>query len=337
MGRGADVVELPGDLDDGPASEEIDLQTFGAYYDEQKRVVDRHLETVLDEQENFEDLRRLLDLALRGGKRLRPVLTVLMADVTGCDRERALTYAVVVELLHNATLVADDWADNDDVRREMPAVWRVLYDVRDHAPDWVMELSDSIPEAIDSRTMTVLTSHNMQAITLQLVRDPDVQRAMGRSVRRVFDGFYLEGKRLDDGAWAGSYDEYIETCRYKTGGFFALSTSMPAIVGPVDQDAAEAARSYGESFGVLYQVADDIADDDLPGEVEDPEAELAKWYERTVSELEGLPVEEGDDGYALLKNAPVWACRQMFDRENVDLRPDVDARLRKWTPVDPTE
>lgn len=313
---------------------DIDGEAFEEYYSEHKQKVDDHIDAVLDEQETFADLRRLLDLAIRGGKRVRPVLTVLMADVTGCPEERALSHAAIVELLHNSTLVADDWADYDDFRRDMPAVWRVLHGVTDQAPTWVTDLSETIPESTDPRTLTVLTSHDMQAITLELVHDPDVQRAIGSRVRHVFEGFYLEGKHLDEGAWTGGYDEYVETNRYKTGGFFGLSTWMPAITAPVDQDVVAAARSYGESLGILYQVADDIADGDLPSTVDDPEAELEKWYEQTVSELAALPVREGDDEHVLLATAPAWACHRMFQQEDVDMEPEFLATLHDGAPTE---
>lgn len=316
---------------------DIDCNAFDDYYKERKREVDDHIDAVLDEKEEFDDLRRLLDLAIQGGKRVRSTLSILMADATNCPKERALMHASIIELLHNATLVADDWVDDDDFRRDLPAVWRVLYGLADHAPNWVTNLSDKFPDETNPRTLTILTSHNLQAITLQLVQDPVVQRAMGTGVRHVFKGFYLEGKHLDNGAWIGGYDEYIETSRYKTGGFFALSTWMPAIIAPVGQEVVEAARTYGESLGILYQVADDIADDDLPDVVKDPEAELEKWYERAISELVDLPVNEGDDNYVLLKTAPAWACHRMFEQEDVELEPEFLTNLRETATTGSTE
>lgn len=318
-------------------SRDVDRKAFDDYYRECKQEVDDHIDTVLDQEEEFEDLRRLLDLAAQGGKRVRPTLTMLMADATNCPKERALMHAAIVELLHNATLIADDWADDDDFRRDLPAVWRVLYGIADRGPDWVTSLSDTIPEETNPRTLTVLASHNMQAITLQLVHDPAVQRAMGKGVQHVFKGFYLEGKNLDDGVWTGGYDKYVETSRYKTGGFFALSTWMPAIIAPGGRKVEEAARTYGESLGILYQVADDIADDDLPDLVKDPEAELEKWYERAVSDLVDLPICEGDDEYVLLKTAPAWACHRMFEQEDVELEPAFLADLRETATTEPTE
>lgn len=310
-----------------------DPAAFDAYYRKRKHEVDAYLDTVLDVGEEFDDLRRLIDLAVAGGKRVRPTLALLMADVTGCSKERALTHAAVVELLHNATLVADDWADDDGFRRDRPAVWRVLHGAVDGSPDRVEGISTAIPAEADPRTMTVLASHNMHAIALQLVRDPAVLRAMGTGVRDVFRGFYLEGRHHGGGEWSGGYDAYVETNRYKTGGFFALSTWMPAIVAPVGADATEAARTYGESLGVLYQLADDVADGDLPAVVADPEAELQTWYERTVGEIDDLPVDSGVDCRVLLETAPAWACHRMFEQEGVDLEPAFLADLRDEAPA----
>lgn len=298
------------------SSAAVDFDAFEAFYEEARVVINDHISSMLDEEEEFAELRKLLELATAGGKRVRPTLTLLMADVVHCPTDRALDHAAIVELLHNATLVSDDWVDRDNFRRELPAVWRVLYDVASHAPSWVKGLTNALPEEVDPRTLTVLAAHDLQAIAIQLVKDPGVQQAMAEGVRHVFKGFFLEGKNMAGGVWKGGRREYIETVRFKTGGFFGMATWLPSVIAPVNSDVEEAARKYGEFTGILFQICDDFVDGDLPAVVGDPEAELETWYENAVEQLSALPVQD-ERQETLLRTAPAWAVYRMLDQEDM--------------------
>src|SRR5262245_27827925 len=65
------------------------------------------------------------DQLATGGKRRRPLITVLAAEALGADPTLAIPAAAGIELLHNATLVHDDLQDGDDIRRGRPTLWKV--------------------------------------------------------------------------------------------------------------------------------------------------------------------------------------------------------------------
>jgi geranylgeranyl pyrophosphate synthase/intein/homing endonuclease len=211
---------------------------------------------------------------------------------------------------HNS-LVADDKVDGDDERRGNPAVWRLI----DKLP--LGKKGDQATTAL-----TVMSQNGLLALALELVEDPDVLNAMGDSVRRLTDGFFLEGREVFYGLLGGGYDRYIEINKTKTGGLFALSSWMPATYVDVSEEEVEAARKYGETVGILYQIADDWADGDLPSFIKDPNAELEDWYDKSVGYVEQMPAGENVE---LMGVAPAYMVYKMMEQE--DMLDEIDVHF----------
>ncbi len=230
------------------------------------------------------------------------------------------TYDVQVEGLHNYvangvvthnTLVVDDYSDDDVTRRGVPTLWRVIE-----------RLPYVGPDQLNPRTFTILTENGLLATALQLARDPAVVRAMGESVNDTYRGFYKEGSTFLGKYVGGGYEDYIDVNRHKTGGLFALAAHMPAVTTGIDERTEDAIRTYGKRMGVLYQIADDTCDDDLPSFVDDPESELENWYESTTSLIDQFPV-DGDHDRWLLETIPAWCVSKMLDQEGkTDVQPE---------------
>ncbi|PSP77742.1 hypothetical protein BRC81_09630 [Halobacteriales archaeon QS_1_68_20] len=222
------------------------------------------------------------------------------------------TFDIQVEGLHNYvaggvvthnTLVVDDYSDDDVTRRGVPTLWRVIE-----------RLPYVGPEELNPRTFTILTENGLLATALQLAREPAVVRAMGQSVNDTYRGFYKEGSTFLGKFVGGGYEDYIDINRHKTGGLFALATRMPAVATGIDDRTEEAIRAYGQRMGVLYQIADDTCDDDLPSFIDDPESELENWYESTTSTIDQFPV-DGEHDRWLLETIPAWCVSKMLDQE----------------------
>ena len=83
------------------------------------------IENVLEEYLSVRRPKKLYDamghIPLAGGKRLRPIMAVLMCEIVGGDPERAIPYATSLETIHNFTLVHDDVMDDDDLRHGVDA------------------------------------------------------------------------------------------------------------------------------------------------------------------------------------------------------------------------
>lgn len=285
-----------------------DFERFESYYGEAKQQVDDRITEILEGREEFATKRRLLEHSMSGGKRVRPVLTLLASEVYDSPYAAALNHAAIVELIHNASLVADDAYDEDAMRRGAPTMHKLL----DKLP-----FGERGHKAVTG--MTVMGSNGMVALAFELATDPDVLQAMGKSLRKLVDGFFQEGTTVFDGVLAGGYDRYIEVNKAKTGGLFMLASSMPADYVDAGDQAKEAARQYGDNVGVLYQVADDIADDDLPSYIQEPTEELEKWYNRAVECVDDMPESDRRD---LLRVAPAWMVNAMLEQE--DARDEVD-------------
>lgn len=275
---------------------------FEDYYDDAKVKVDERIQEILKEKEEFATKRRLLEHSTKGGKRIRPVITLLVSDVYGSPYDKALNHAAIVEFLHNASLISDDRYDEDAMRRGAPTFHKVL---------------DKLPfgkrghKAITG--MSVMGANGLVALAQELVTDPDVANAMGEGMRKLIDGFFHEGLTVFDGVIGGGYEKYVEITKAKTGGLFALSAWMPATHVDAPKDQEDAARKYGETVGILYQITDDYVDGDLPSFIRDPEGELEEWHDEALGYVEEMP--DGEKKH-LLEVAPSWMVYRMLKQED---------------------
>ena len=87
------------------------------YPESRRALVEERLETVLDRVEPSELADEVRHVALSGGKRVRPTVTILACETVGGTPEDAVDFAAGIELIHNASLVVDDIIDESTVRR----------------------------------------------------------------------------------------------------------------------------------------------------------------------------------------------------------------------------
>lgn len=281
---------------------EEDVRLFDDIYERHRDAIDQHLESCLEEHGSEGRLRKLLAHAVRDGKRTRAMLSWTVAIVYGLPRDRALDLCAIVEFIHNATLVADDYVDNTIVRRNVPTLWRV-----------VERLPFIGPDELNCRTFTVLAENGVLTVALQIPRNPDVVSAMGDAVQAAFEGFYNEAR--PSGYGGDAYTDYIEVNRQKTGSLFELASRLPAIVSDHSPAIETAARKYGQRVGILYQITDDICDGDLPEFIGDPEAELQRWHGLAVDAIDELSVSSWEERW-LLATVPVWCVYRMLEQED---------------------
>jgi len=103
-----------------------DFERFEAYAGDARESVDGRITEILHRQEEFASKRRLLAHSTEGGKRLRPILSVLVSDVYDSPFDKSLNHAAIVEFINNASLMADDRYDEDSMRRGAPTFHKVL-------------------------------------------------------------------------------------------------------------------------------------------------------------------------------------------------------------------
>lgn len=178
-----------------------------------------------------------------GGKRLRALLPLSVAEVFEVDPARLLPFAAACELLHNATLVHDDLQDGDTIRRGAPTVWAQFGEARainlgDAMLYWTIALAGRLEVSPERR----------QEITMRIVRE----------TIRVVDGQEREFMLQGDGPVG--LETYVRMVEGKTSGLFALPLVGAAYLCEADADVLEGLRDAAGHLGVLFQIQDDVLD-----------------------------------------------------------------------------
>lgn len=176
-------------------------------------------------------------LARAGGKRLRPMLTLLASRLGSGSNERVRTAAVAVELTHLATLYHDDVMDSAPLRRGAPAAHEV----------W-------------GNTVAILTGDLLFARSSQLVAQlgPEAVRIHAETFERLCVGQLNETMGPQDGQ--DPVEHYIKVLADKTGSLIATSARYGAMFAGAPARYVDVLEKYGEKVGVAFQLADDVID-----------------------------------------------------------------------------
>ena len=171
-----------------------------------------------------------------GGKRVRPVLCLATAEAAGADPEAALPAAAALELVHNFSLVHDDLPalDDDEVRRGRPSTW-----------------------AAYGEAVAVLAGDALLAEALRLALSypsPAVARELVQATLGMIGGQYLD--------ITGGGDDLAALHRLKTGCLFSASVACALWVAEVPDAEQKPWRAFADEVGLLFQIVDDILDED---------------------------------------------------------------------------
>lgn len=173
------------------------------------------------------------------GKRLRPVLALLSAGATGEKiSQDHQSLAVILELIHIATLVHDDIMDGAELRRGQPTL---------HAK-WGNSISVLIGDLLFSHALKMAASFSKA----------DVCRRISDAVIEVCSGEILQTQRRFD--LGLKIDDYYRMVQMKTGALFASACELSALLNDADQSTVEVFKNYGNSIGTAYQILDDCVD-----------------------------------------------------------------------------
>jgi octaprenyl-diphosphate synthase len=173
-----------------------------------------------------------------GGKRLRPALLLLSARLLGHDSDEEVTYAAVVEFIHNATLIHDDIIDHAHLRRGQATLNRL----------WGNNLTVLLGDWIYTKAMQMALSHGQLEV---------VQRLCSATLKMT-EGELLALDRL--GAIDLTVEEYFEIIDRKTAHLFAAACSIPSLIPPQRPEAGQVLARYGRALGTCFQLVDDLLD-----------------------------------------------------------------------------
>lgn len=215
---------------------------FAEFSNRHRAAIDARLEALLpSEHEKPEALHRAMRYAvLNGGKRLRPLITLALAEAAG--GEQALDAGCAVELVHCFSLVHDDLPtlDNDDLRRGIPTV-HVAFD----EPTALLA-----GDALFALAFEVLAQTGRADAVAMLAEASGTRGMVGGQTVDVES----EGRDVDLGVI-----EWIH--RRKTGALFEAAAGLGALFGGGTLEQVTAAKSYGMDLGLAFQIADDVLDE----------------------------------------------------------------------------
>jgi heptaprenyl diphosphate synthase len=176
-------------------------------------------------------------LSAAGGKRLRPVLTLLTSHLGDPTEEEVLDAAVVMEITHLATLYHDDVMDQATKRRGVDTAHMV----------WGNKVAILTGDLLFARASNIVSGLGDDSLKLQA---------------KVFEQLVLGQLHETIGPLDGQdpLEHYYEVLRDKTGSLIALSAQIGALVAKAPVEYQEPLKQFGESIGVAFQLIDDIID-----------------------------------------------------------------------------
>jgi heptaprenyl diphosphate synthase len=205
-------------IEDGLEKVELALQKATEHTDPIAKVTARHLVDA-------------------GGKRLRPVLVLLTAQLGNADLPEVIDAAVVVELTHLATLYHDDVMDNAPTRRGVATAHNI----------WGNSVAILTGDLLFARASQVVSRLGEKALTLQ-----------ADTFERLCLGQLHETVGPQDGE--NPTEHYIRVLADKTGSLIAASAQLGAMFAGAPESVYQALTTYGENVGVAFQLIDDVID-----------------------------------------------------------------------------
>ena len=172
-----------------------------------------------------------------GGKRFRPLITLLASHFGKGQSDQVIAAAVVCELTHVATLYHDDVMDEAKLRRGVSSA----------NSRW-------------SNTVAILTGDYLFSKASDLLADlgPEAVRLQAKTFERLVIGQIQETQGAKNGEDALKH--YLQVVSDKTGSLIATSARFGAMLSGADREIVETLTKFGEKIGIAFQLADDVID-----------------------------------------------------------------------------
>jgi geranylgeranyl diphosphate synthase type I len=177
--------------------------------------------------------------AARTGKRVRAAMCMLCCAAVGGDAAAAAPAAAAIEMLHGFTLLHDDVADEDEMRRGRPTVWR----------HWGVGQAVTAGDALHALA-------NLAAMRLAQYGARDELAELNAATLTVCEGQHLDISY--EGRNDVSVEDYLDMIDRKTAALFAASCAIGARVGGAEEAARERLRRFGREVGLAFQIVDDV-------------------------------------------------------------------------------
>ena len=173
-----------------------------------------------------------------GGKRLRPALALLSAGATGKITPSHVDLAVILELIHMATLVHDDIMDGAELRRDQPSA----------NAKWGNAITVLLGDCLFAHALKLSTNFS----------NSDICRRIADAANEVCSGEIIQTQRRHD--LKLSTADYYRIIEMKTAALFTAACELGAFISEASPAIIGSLKTYGTKLGVAYQIYDDILD-----------------------------------------------------------------------------
>ncbi|MFL9838398.1 polyprenyl synthetase family protein [Flavobacterium sp. ST-75] len=196
------------------------------------------LSVVKDPVNLYEPAAYILSL---GGKRMRPVLTLMAAEIFNADCKEALPAAVAVEIFHNFSLVHDDIMDDAPLRR---------------GKETVHEKWNTNTAILSGDAMLIMAYRYFEAYEPETFRD--LAKLFSKTALEVCEGqqWDVDFEERND----VTVPEYLKMIEYKTAVLVGAAMKMGAIVAKTSPENADLIYDFGRNLGIAFQLQDDYLD-----------------------------------------------------------------------------
>ena len=213
------------------------MRTISEYQD----LISRHFESIKYQKEPnnlYEPIRYILSL---GGKRLRPVLTLMATEVFDVDCQKALAAATAVEVFHNFSLIHDDIMDDAPLRRGNETVhekWNINTGI------------------LSGDAMLILAYQYFEAYEPKIFQE--LAKLFSKTALEVCEGqqYDVDFETRDD----VTIPDYLKMIEYKTAVLVAAAMKMGAIVAETTEENKNLIYDFGLNLGLAFQLQDDYLD-----------------------------------------------------------------------------
>ncbi len=210
-------------------------------YSERIAAIEQHLsqwQFPAEPKNLYDPLRYFIAL---GGKRIRPLFTVLSAELYDIPLNEALAGASALELFHNFTLIHDDIMDKSPVRRGLTTVhekWNANIAI----------LSGDVLMIHAFQALATYTPNTFKALS-NMLNQTAIEVCIGQQMDMDFE-------RIDSVTEA----DYIEMIRLKTSVLLGCACAFGGIIGGANESSINGLYHFGEQLGIAFQIQDDILD-----------------------------------------------------------------------------
>ncbi len=173
-----------------------------------------------------------------GGKRLRPALALLAAGATGKITPAHVDLAVILELIHIATLVHDDIIDGAELRRDQPSA----------NAKWGNSISVLLGDVLFAHALKLSTNFS----------NSEISRRIADAAAEVCSGEIIQTQRRFDLKLTTA--DYYRIIEMKTAALFRAACELAAFISEASPAVIGALKGFGTRIGVAYQIYDDILD-----------------------------------------------------------------------------